>query len=242
MAGALAARPIPLGAGGTLRDAGCDAGCHAGSRLARLRIAGRLVRRIARILRRLRRTFCGRHPSFRCRRAGCGSPAGAVPEAAIAAAEVFGNFLRDQFAGYFKPPWPSAPGAPAGSAFAQAPPAGIGARADAAGGARRRGVASPHGGTGSAAPDVVGHFEGCRGGLYFAAGAGRGRAAHGGSDRALLRPVDRCAEEPTDAPPTATLSAMRCPPASTLLPVAPRIRGGHRGMGQALAIFPPAAR
>lgn len=58
--------------------------------------------------------------------AGAAPPTGPASEAAFGAAESFGNFLREHFAGYFKPPWPSAPGAAAGSAFAQAPPLGLG--------------------------------------------------------------------------------------------------------------------
>jgi poly[(R)-3-hydroxyalkanoate] polymerase subunit PhaE len=55
--------------------------------------------------------------------AAAGAP-GAAPAAALGASEQFGNFLRDQFAGLFRPPWSrdpgSAPFAPAGPSAAPA--------------------------------------------------------------------------------------------------------------------------
>lgn len=55
-------------------------------------------------------------------------PSATASQTAFAAAEQFGNFLRDHFAATMKPPWPPAPGATAtaGAAFAQAPPLGLG--------------------------------------------------------------------------------------------------------------------
>lgn len=45
----------------------------------------------------------------------------------FASADGFGNFLREHFAGSFKPPWPPSPGpAPLGSAFTEAPALGLG--------------------------------------------------------------------------------------------------------------------
>ena len=54
------------------------------------------------------------------------APPGAASEAPFAAAEGFGNFLREHFSGHFKPPWPSASVATAAPVFAQAPPLGLG--------------------------------------------------------------------------------------------------------------------
>jgi hypothetical protein len=54
------------------------------------------------------------------------APPGAASEALFAAAEGFGNFLREHFAGHFRPPWPSANAATAAPDFAQAPPLGLG--------------------------------------------------------------------------------------------------------------------
>jgi hypothetical protein len=55
------------------------------------------------------------------------SAPGAAAQTAFAAAERFGNFLREQFAGCFNPPWPPSPGGsvPIGSAFTEAPAFGL---------------------------------------------------------------------------------------------------------------------
>ncbi len=55
------------------------------------------------------------------------APSKDASQAALAAAESFGNFLRDQFAGCFRPPWPSPQsGSGMSSAFTEAPALGIG--------------------------------------------------------------------------------------------------------------------
>jgi hypothetical protein len=56
------------------------------------------------------------------------SPSSPASGAAFVAAEGLGNFLREYFAGFFKPPWSSSPGntATAGAAFSEAPALGLG--------------------------------------------------------------------------------------------------------------------
>ncbi len=98
--------------------------------------------------------------------------------------------------------------------FRASPALGAGARADAAGGTRRRGLESPHGGTGSAAPDVVGQLVRCGGRVYLSDPSGRGRAALRRKRSSTSTTCGSSAPKRlTDAPPTATLSATRYPPA-----------------------------
>jgi polyhydroxyalkanoate synthase subunit PhaE len=56
------------------------------------------------------------------------SPSSPASGAAFAAADGLGNFLREYFAGFFKPPWSSSPAgtATAGAAFSEAPALGLG--------------------------------------------------------------------------------------------------------------------
>ena len=56
------------------------------------------------------------------------SPSSPASGAAFAAADGLGNFLREYFAGFFKPPWSPSPGGAAtgGAAFSEAPALGLG--------------------------------------------------------------------------------------------------------------------
>jgi len=56
------------------------------------------------------------------------SPSSPASGASFVAADGLGNFLREYFAGFFKPPWSSSPGGAAtiGAAFSEAPALGLG--------------------------------------------------------------------------------------------------------------------